>query len=638
VRVGVEGLKDDPYAWLERLDDPRVLEFVERHNRRLRSFLGSLPGALEPLVRRYLGVPQVLAYRATARGLYALVRDLRGYHVVRVGRDGVVELVSSRSLGRDYVITGLYARPDGGVIAYKASRAGSDESVLRVVDAESLEVIDEVSGYVYDVVWTLRGDSYYYVRGYRSEPAPDGVEPPAWRVFERSPGAGEELVFGAGLPSRHMVSLTEPWEEGWVFATVWRGWVESRVYAGPRGSPERWEPVAGGGGVKAAPIGFIAGVPYVALYDGRGYGRIARYTRGGLVEVVGERPREPLDPDGLAAVGGRVYAVYLRDASSVLRAYTPEGSLAAEYRPSRPVTITMIQGGPRGEVYMLEEGFHQPAAVRVLEPGGGEARDAYAPGGRFDVEVGEDWCTSGDGTRIHLFIVRRRGSTPRRAVVYGYGGFAVPVTPFYPAGMMAAILDLNTALVVANIRGGGEYGEEWHRAGMRERKQNVFDDYRAALDYARRRGWRTIGWGASNGGLLVAAALTQYPELLDAALIGYPLTDMLRFHLLGLGRLWTTEYGDPEDPRDRRFLEAYSPYHNVRPGARYPPTLIYTGLHDDRVHPAHAFKLAARLEEVGAPVYLRTEMESGHSGAAPDARLREYADLLAFIEKTVPGR
>ena len=166
---------------------------------------------------------------------------------------------------------------------------------------------------------------------------------------------------------------------------------------------------------------------------------------------------------------------------------------------------------------------------------------------------------------------------------------------------------------------------------MREKKQNVFEDFKAVLKYFKGLGYKVVGIGRSNGGLLIAAVLTQDPELLDAAVIGYPVIDMLRFHKLYVGSLWVSEYGNPEDPRDREYLLKYSPYHNVRKDLKYPPTLVYTGLHDDRVHPGHALKSVAKLEEVGAPIYLRVELISGHRGALPKVKVKELSDVLAFI-------
>ena len=205
------------------------------------------------------------------------------------------------------------------------------------------------------------------------------------------------------------------------------------------------------------------------------------------------------------------------------------------------------------------------------------------------------------------------------------------MTPVYnPLALLLA--ERGGVFVVANIRGGGEYGEKWHRDGMRENKQNVFEDFKSVLKYFKEKGARVVAIGFSNGGLLVAAVLTQSPELLDGAVIGYPVIDMLRFHKLYIGRAWVPEYGDPEREEDRKFLLKYSPYHNVK-NVKYPPTLVYTGLHDDRVHPAHAFKFVAKLLETGSKVFLRTETRSGHSGATTEVKITEQADVLAFIFK-----
>ena len=231
-----------------------------------------------------------------------------------------------------------------------------------------------------------------------------------------------------------------------------------------------------------------------------------------------------------------------------------------------------------------------------------------------------------------MFKVKKRGIKSDKVLVFGYGGFGIALTPrFFPH--VIPFIEKGGTFVMTNLRGGSEYGEKWHHAGMRENKQNVFDDYIACLEKLKSEGYKVTAWGRSNGGLLVSATLTQRPEIMDSALIGYPVIDMLRFHKLYIGKAWVPEYGDPDDPKDRKFLLRYSPYHNIDKNKRYPPTLIYTGLYDDRVHPAHALKFAAKLREIGAPVYLRVETKSGHMGASPETRIRELADLLAFVIK-----
>jgi prolyl oligopeptidase len=218
-------------------------------------------------------------------------------------------------------------------------------------------------------------------------------------------------------------------------------------------------------------------------------------------------------------------------------------------------------------------------------------------------------------------------------LAYGYGGFAVSLTPrFYPYAI--PFLEDGGAFVIANLRGGKEYGEEWHRKGMREKKQNVFEDFKAVLKTFKDQGSKVVAFGVSNGGLLVGTVLTKHPQLIDGALIGYPVLDMLRFHKLHIGEAWVPEYGNPNHSKDAEFLAKYSPYHNVTKKS-YPPIMLFTGLHDDRVHPAHALKFAAKLDEVKAPYLLRVETKSGHSGATPTTKTEEYADIMAFVYKTL---
>jgi len=219
-------------------------------------------------------------------------------------------------------------------------------------------------------------------------------------------------------------------------------------------------------------------------------------------------------------------------------------------------------------------------------------------------------------------------------VAYGYGGFGISLTPGYRP-FIEALVRSGFAFVQANLGGGREEGEAWHRAGMLENKRRVFEDYAAVAEHLKMLGCKVAGWGGSNGGLLIGAVETMWPHLLDAALIGYPVLDMLRYHKLYIGRVWVPEYGDLEDPKMRQYLLSYSPYHNIPRDRKLPPTLVYTGLHDDRVHPGHKLKYAAKARKYGRPVYLRVETRSGHSGATAEVKAEEMADMLAFLVKVL---
>jgi prolyl oligopeptidase len=248
---------------------------------------------------------------------------------------------------------------------------------------------------------------------------------------------------------------------------------------------------------------------------------------------------------------------------------------------------------------------------------------------------------SADGTVLPMFLTRRR-DLPRdrdaKVLLHGYGGVGASTTPaFQPA--WALWVERGGLLAVASLRGGGEYGRAWHDAGKRDRKQNVFDDLCACASWLADSGWsrasRLAINGGSNGGLLVGACLTQRPGLFGAAVADVGVLDMLRYHRFTVGWLWKTEYGDPDDPEQYRWLRAYSPLHNVRP-ASYPPTMLTTGDHDDRVVPAHSYKFAAALQAAqqgGAPILLRVDTGAGHGGGKPTAKaIAEAADRLAFCE------
>ena len=267
---------------------------------------------------------------------------------------------------------------------------------------------------------------------------------------------------------------------------------------------------------------------------------------------------------------------------------------------------------------------------------------------RFDasgLSSEQRWATSKDGTKIPYFLVRRAsapfdGTTP--TILYGYGGFEISMDPYYLATVGRLWLSRGGAYALANIRGGGEFGPRWHAAALKENRQTAFDDFEAvAADLAKTRATsprRLAIQGGSNGGLLVSTVLTQRPELFGAVVCEVPLTDMLRFHKLLAGNSWVGVYGSSEDPAMAEVLRRYSPYHNVRAAPRYPRTLVYTSTKDDRVHPGHARKFTARLEEEGQPVMYYENVEGGHSAAANlEQRVKRYAIEYTFLLRELFG-
>jgi prolyl oligopeptidase len=256
-------------------------------------------------------------------------------------------------------------------------------------------------------------------------------------------------------------------------------------------------------------------------------------------------------------------------------------------------------------------------------------------------QVQQVWYTSKDGTKVPMFLVSARGiklDGSHPTLLTGYGGFNASLTPrFLPTAVLWA--EHGGVYAVANLRGGGEFGEEWHQAGMLEKKQNVFDDFLAAAEWLVAKGYTQPGklaiTGSSNGGLLVGAALTQRPDLFRAVACGYPLLDMVRYHKFLVARFWVPEYGSADDPHQFQYLYAYSPYHQVKPGTKYPAVLFYTGDSDTRVDPLHARKMAALLQAAsgsGHPALLRYETKSGHSGGLPlSQEIEQLTDVQAFL-------
>jgi prolyl oligopeptidase len=253
---------------------------------------------------------------------------------------------------------------------------------------------------------------------------------------------------------------------------------------------------------------------------------------------------------------------------------------------------------------------------------------------------------SKDGTRVPMFVTHKKGlerNGGNPCWLYGYGGFNISMTPYFSASRLLW-LEMGGVYVVANIRGGEEYGEEWHQGGILGNKQNVFDDFIAAAEFLIAEGWTSTPnlmiSGASNGGLLVAACMTQRPELFGAVVCRVPVIDMLRYHRFTIGRYWVSDYGNAEEnPEHFEFMYEYSPLHNIEPGATYPPTLITSADTDDRVVPAHAKKFAAALQAADSgenPILLRVETRAGHGGGKPMTKvIEEYADIYSFVLKTM---
>ncbi|MDQ6685939.1 MAG: prolyl oligopeptidase family serine peptidase, partial [Pseudomonadota bacterium] len=359
-------------------------------------------------------------------------------------------------------------------------------------------------------------------------------------------------------------------------------------------------------------------------------------------EVVAERP-ELLQNSGTA--GGRLFVSYLKDVTSQVEVRRFDGTLENRIELPGPGTASGFTGeaGAR-QVFYVFASMSQPPTIFRYDIGRRKStlfRAPEVPG--YDAERFESrqvFFKSKDGTRVPMFLVHKKGlkldgSNP--TILYGYGGFNISLTPSFSSSRIAW-LEQGGVYALANLRGGGEYGEAWHEAGMRLKKQNVFDDCIAAAEFLIAQGYtrpdRLALQGGSNGGLLVGAVVNQRPDLFKVALPQVGVMDMLRFQRFSVGKSWTTDYGSSDNEAEFKTLFGYSPLHNIKPGARYPATLVTTSDHDDRVVPAHSFKYAATLQDKageGAPKLIRIETNSGHGASNFTKTLDEIADSYTFI-------
>ncbi|MDP9381104.1 MAG: prolyl oligopeptidase family serine peptidase [Chloroflexota bacterium] len=649
----------DPYRWLEDGEASEVRQWVERQNEYTATILDAVPGReelrerlTELLAMGFVGSPSL-------RGPYSFFMKRQGTQnqpilYVREGLDGTARpLVDPNPLSEDGTVTvdWWYPSEDGHLVAYGLSSAGNEKSTLHVVNVASGERLgDTIPNTRYSsVAWLPDRSGFYYTRYPDPGSVPPGEENYHKRVFFHRLGEdpnGDPEVFGAGRDPQDLYGVSLSPDGRYLLVTAFQGWSKTELHLRDLEGDDRFIPIARG---------------TEAIYEGRILGdRLYVFTNEGspnyrlFVTDVSSPGRErwseviPESETVLQHVehaGGKLVALGLRNAASVVQVYSAEGT--PEHEIPLPVlgTVSAVEGLPeRDELLFTFTSFFVPPAIYRYNLASRDVGVFEQVEAEIDTEAFEArqaWYTSRDGTQVSMFVVHRRGlelNSNNPTVLYGYGGFNISLTPeFRP--VVYQWLERGGVYAVPNLRGGGEYGEAWHQAGRLGRKQNVFDDFIAAAEWLVANGYtrpeRLAIWGGSNGGLLVGAALTQRPDFFKAVVCQVPLLDMLRYHHFLIARLWIPEYGSADDPEQFRWLHAYSPYHQVRPGVRYPAVLLTTAESDSRVDPLHARKMAALLQEVTDgenPVLLRVETRAGHGAGKPVAKVvDEQVDVWSFV-------
>ena len=660
----------DPYRWLE--DDvrknPEVRNWVDAQSKLTADYLKAIPQR-ETIQKKLtelwnyekIGVPakhgdryyffkndglqnqSVFYSQETLDGPAKVLMDPNTW-----SKDGTVALGS------------ISFSDDGKLVAYATSEAGSDWTTWRVKDSATGKNLDDELKWVKfsGLAWTKDGKGFFYSRF--DEPKKDAQfqslnlnqklmfhklgttqaedvivyqrsDQPTWSFYGNITDDGKWLVFTArtGTDARNRLyvkDLSKPLTDAPVEVVD--------------NFDNEYTLVEGMGTVLYFKTDLKAPNGRVIAID------MANPGRDNWKEIIPEA-KEALRDVGL--VGGHLIASYLKDAKTQVKLFDPAGKFVREVVFPGIGTATGFDGKPsETETFYSFSGYATPPTIYRYDVKTGETKLLRQAKVKFDpslYETKQVFYPSRDGTKIPMFITAKKGiklDGNNPTLLYGYGGFNIPMTPAFSIPI-ATWIDMGGVYAVANLRGGGEYGKDWHKAGTKERKQNVFDDFITAAEYLIAEKYTSTPKlairGGSNGGLLVGACMAQRPDLYGACLPHVGVMDMLRFHKFTAGRYWVDDYGSPDKAEEFASLVKYSPYHNLKPGTKYPPTMVITADTDDRVVPGHSFKFAAQLQychKGDAPVLARIETRAGHGAGKPTAKLiEEVADEYAFLWKVL---
>ena len=654
----------DPYRWLENAHSPETEQWVSEENTYTEKLLDPLPGR-EQLRKRLTELMQTGSLSAPQpEGKYYFFTRREGTQnqPVLFVRDSVHgadrALVDVNQLASDGTIALDWWAPsdDGKYVAYGTSPSGSEMSTLRIIETATGKLLPDSipRTRAAAIAWKLDNSGFFYTRYPSKGEVPAGEEVYHRHVFYHVLGtdpAKDPLVFGNQLAPEDWPNVDISNDGRWLLITVSQGWTKSELYL---------QDLQAG----AAPVRITEGKNFLygaQVYDGKLFittnedapryrmfvADAASPQRANWKELI---PETDAVLDGAAIVNGQLLAQYEKNASSQLKLFDVNGHELGDIALPQIGTVYGLGGKwNRKEVFFAFNSFTVPDSVYQID-----LRSRHtslwgrieAPGidpSQFVVK--QLWFNSKDGTRVPMFVFHKKGlklDGKNPALLTGYGGFNISLTPDF-RGDRFAWLEHGGVFAVANLRGGAEFGEAWHRAGMLDKKQNVFDDFIAAAEYLIAQKYTAKDHlairGGSNGGLLMGAVLTQRPDLFRAVVCQVPLLDMLRYQNFQIAKLWVPEYGSSDDPKQFEWLYAYSPYHHVKPGVEYPAILFMTADTDTRVDPMHAKKMAALMQAEAAngrsrtrPILLRVDTKAGHGAGKPIAKqIDDMVDIDSFL-------
>ncbi|MGB8763064.1 MAG: prolyl oligopeptidase family serine peptidase [Candidatus Sulfotelmatobacter sp.] len=654
----------DPYRWLEDATSADTQKWDAEEMAYTRSVLDPLAGrdAIHKRLSELLGIGSIGVPRIAGRYYFYTRRDgMQNQPVLYVreglaGKDRVLVDVNQLAADGTIALDWFYPAEHGKYVAYGTSASGSEMSTLHVIDTKTGTLLPDTieRTRAASIAWSLDNSGFYYTRYPNKGDVPEGQERYNRHVFYHLLGTDattDPPIFGEGRDPEDWPSVSLDNDGSLLLITVSQGWTKTELFLMDlrKGTP---------------PTRITTGKNFLysgTLYNGRVYivtnedaprfrvfmAEAGNYDRDDWQEIIPQAGGVLKDAE---LWGGKIFAQYEQNATSQLKIFDLGGVLLSSLALPVIGGVFASQGKwDRDEVFYGFESFTIPPSIyRYDLKSGTTTLWAKVDAPAIDpaaYEVQQEWYHSKDGTRVPIFVVAKKGlkkDGQNPTLLTGSGGFDISLTPEFDRDIYLW-LEHGGVYAVANLRGGSEFGEDWHRAGMLDKKQNVFDDMIAAAGYLISEKYTDkdhLGiWGGSNGGLLMGAMITQRPDLFRAVICDVPLLDMLHYQNFKIARLWVPEYGTAEDPAQFKWLYAYSPYHHVKAGVEYPAVLFMTADSDSRVDPMHAKKMTALMQAEAAnggsrtrPILLRIETKAGHGAGTPVAkRIEEYADVYSFL-------
>lgn len=657
----------DPYRWLEDSKSTDTRQFADQQNALTRKTLDAVPGRdkMRARLEQLLTIGRVTApHPAGPYYFYERREGTQNQPVVYI-REGLRgkdrSLVDVNALAPDGTIAldWWYPSTDGKFLAYGTSPNGSEISTLRVIDTATGKLLPEEIGRTRaaSLAWLPDNSGFYYTRYPRPGDVPAGQELYNRHVFFHAlggsgnhDGSKDPLVFGENLDPQHWPNVQLSKDGRWLLIHVDEGWTKSELLLkdirDPKGAfltittgrnflyqpqlAEKWLYITTN---EDAPHYRVFRVEYAAA------------QRKNWKEVIPES-KDTID-DSARLIGGRLFVPYFRNAASSLSIFNPEGRPIAQVPMPTLGSISSIGGrSDSSEAFFGFVSFAMPTTVYHVTLDGKvspwETVQSDIDPSKYEVK--QLWFNSKDGARVPMFVVHKKGlvlNGRNPTVLSGYGGFNVGRTPSFNRNAMLLLLEHGGVYADAQLRGGNEFGEEWHRNGMLDKKQNTFNDFIGAAEHLIAQKYTDKGHlaiqGGSNGGLLMGAVFTQRPDLFRAVVCQVPLLDMLRYQKFQIAKLWIPEYGSAEDPKQFDWIYSYSPYHHVQRGTVYPAILFMTADSDTRVDPMHAMKMTALMQAQAGngadrPILLRLDTKAGHGAGKPIGKLLEDdTDFWSFV-------